>query len=155
MPQRRSIFSPVLRFWQNRTQRLMVMSAIMAVSLLVLAFGAFNVLAAQNEMNELEGDQDTIEQQIAVFESKYPQVERNGEMVHDLSGASQGDLQVIMLLRGEKRQLEQAHADAENDRAAGYRTGVYGLLGLAFGVLVAPEGLKRHKRPAPDPPDTQ
>ncbi len=117
-------------FWANRQQRRTVMWVLGAVGVLVVAYGVYNYVDAQREIDRAEDKKNEI---LAAF----PTAEVEGEMQPDLRDASQTDLLLLALQRRNQDKAEQR-------RGQGMMLAGIGIIVLGLAYLVAPTG-----KPAP------
>jgi hypothetical protein len=135
----KTVIANVRSFWANPQQRKTITWIIGAFSVALIAFGAYQLIIGYRDYNDLTEQLDDITAQIDNFISDYPLVERDGEMVRDLTDASETDTQYLALLHTRERTIHNDRVDAENQRNGGMRLIGIGLIGLALAYLVLPE----------------
>jgi flagellar biosynthesis/type III secretory pathway M-ring protein FliF/YscJ len=142
----RSSIRPVRKFWTNRQQRQTIMWVLLAVSVLVLALGAYTAIDGQRRYMKSADDIKSIQNRLSQLELPY-MVEENGQMQLDLSNASQEEQMMLALVKREELQARNHRADAFNQRSSGIRIIGIAVVGFALTYLVAPE---RKREPASD-----
>jgi len=122
------------------------MWVIVALSLLILLFGAYTAVRAQLDYNNLSDKLDEIAGRTRAFEQLFPTAEVDGVMKPDLTNATQDQLLLLATIKREERQTYNERVDYDNERRNGVRIVGVGIMGLALAYLVAPE---RKREPAP------
>jgi hypothetical protein len=121
---------------------------IVALGLLVLAFGVYTTVDAHREYTDISDEMADISEKMDQFTSWFSTVDRNGEEVPDPGDIiSQADQLWLTLQHRDKQDAEDRRVDAENRRLQGLRYIGVGVVGLALAYLFAPE---RQPESSPD-----
>ncbi len=152
-------FSAVRTFWADDQRRRTLMWVIFALSVAVIAVGAFLAITGQIDYRSKSKDVDKIDAQIDALTAQYPKKidEADGKLKPDLTGASQAEIdliaQMLAPMKQQERQFLNDRADAFNQRSTGIRIIGFGVIGLAFAYLVKPDPKKPEEdAAAPDLP---
>lgn len=122
------------------------MWVLLALSALVLVFGAYTAIDGQRRYMKGSDDVKSVQKRLSQIEQLY-MVEENGEMRLDLSKASQEEQMMLAMVKREELQAKNRRAEAFNQRSSGIRIIGIAVMGFALAYLVAPE---RKRVPAPD-----
>jgi flagellar biosynthesis/type III secretory pathway M-ring protein FliF/YscJ len=141
-----SSIRPVRAFWANHQQRKTVMWVLLALSVLVLVFGAYMAIDGQRRYMKGSDDVKSVQKRLSQLELPY-MVEQNGQTQLDLSKATQEEQMMLAMVKREELQAKNRRAEAFNQRSTGIRIIGLAVMGLALAYLVAPE---RKREPAPD-----
>lgn len=147
MQQIHSLTRSLRTFWTSAHQRRRVVWVLAAIAVAVMAVGAYLIISGQREYSRLSDKLDDIETRRAAFDQLFPLTEVDGEMVPDLSEASQSDLMFIAMLRRDENIAQREQIDADNERRQGVRFIGYGVIVLALAYFFKPEN---KAQPAPD-----
>ncbi len=147
MQQIHSLTRSLRTFWTSAHQRRRVVWVLAAIAVAVMAVGAYLIISGQREYARLSDKLDDIETRRAAFDQLFPLTEVDGEMVPDLSEASQSDLMFIAMLRRDENIAQREQIDADNERRQGVRFIGYGVIVLALAYFFKPE---YKGQPAPD-----
>ena len=137
----KTVYSAIQSFWANSQQRKTITLIIGSFSIALIAFGGYQIIDGHREYNDRTDELDEVTAQIDIFVGQYPLVERDGEMTHDLTDASDTDKQYLALLHTRERTIYNNRVDAENQRNSGIRLLGIGVIGLALAYLVLPENI--------------
>lgn len=145
-------------FGANHEQRRTLMWVLVAVGVLVVIFGIYQIVTGQLDYMDYNDKIEDAELQVKNFESLFPTVEdENGELKVDLTEASQDDLMVLAMLNRDVTNLRNDRVDPDNQRRTGVRIVGIGVLVLAVAYLLLPENkqaaLADDETPARDTPD--
>jgi len=136
----------VRSFWANDQSRRTLMWVIFALSLAVIAVGAFFTITNQIEYMHRSDDIDAIQKQIDAINAPYPKIEVDGQLKPDLRDATDEEqqmvAQLVMPLDTQRRRLANERVDSYNQRSTGIRIVGFGVIGLALAYLVKPEPKK-------------
>ncbi len=143
MKQVNAIVKKIREFWANAQHRKTVMWVIGTFSIALIAFGGYIAINSHREASDLSDKLDEITNQIDAVVEQYPVVERDGEMTHDLTNASDVDKQYLALLHTRERSTYNERVDAQNERTSGIRLIGVGVIGLAIAYFFAPEAQKQ------------
>lgn len=136
----------VRTFWADHQQRKTVMWVIAAVSLLILAFGAYTAGRAELNYRDLS---DKLKKKLAEQTQFLQQfmVQQNGQTTPDASKITQADQMILIKLKQDEIKIKNDRVNAYNQRSSGLRIVGFGMFGLALAYLLLPE---RKREPEPD-----
>ena len=140
-----SVFNAFRAFWANDQQRKTIMWVIAAVSLVVTAYGLFQIADGQLEYMDLSDQLEKTTDGIDAYVAQFPTAEVGGETRPDLTGATQEELMILATMKREERETTNERVDAYNQRAIGVRIAGIGVIGLALAYMFAPERKRQDK----------
>lgn len=139
------VIHAVRAFWANSQQRKTVMWVVVAVSLLILAFGVYTTVSAQRKYTDNSDKVKKNQANLAQFMQQFMIVE-NGQTTLDLSKSTQADQMMFVVFRQNEIKFKNARADAYNQRGSGLQIIGVGVFGLALAYVFMPE---RKREPEP------
>ena len=141
-----SSIRPIRAFWANHEQRRTIMWVLLALSALVLVYGAYTAIDGQRQYMKGSDDVKSVQKRLTQLELPY-MVEENGQTQLDLSKATQEEQMMLAMVKREELQAKNRRAEAFNQRSSGIRIIGIAIMGFALAYLFAPE---RKRVPAPD-----
>jgi hypothetical protein len=149
MQQIDSLRRSIRAFWASHNHRKRVVWVLAVAGLVGIVLGVYTIIAGQRDYARLSDELADIETRRDAFTQLFPVSEVDGEMVPDLSEATQTDLMFIAMLKRDENVVIGERIDADNERRQGIRFIGYSVIVLALAYFFLPEN---KSQPMPDDP---